>query len=206
MANSRFSFSRLLACCTTALFLLLSGTVLAEELQVYPTMVHSGNGILHNNFGECWGTGPNNVTTTPPTECMPAAPAPKMTPPPVAPAPAQAEPHNLSVTLSAEVLFDFDKSTIKTSGKKAIDEVLSQVGMVKIKSIRVDGHTDGVGSDAYNQKLSMRRALAVKKYLDSKHMMVNIEAVGHGKRDPVADNHTAAGRAKNRRAEITFEE
>jgi OOP family OmpA-OmpF porin len=103
-------------------------------------------------------------------------------------------------------LFDFDKSVLKASGKKAIDEVLAQIGQAKLKSIRVDGHTDWVGTDAYNQKLSVRRAVAVKDYLMSKGLAETIQAVGHGKREPVADNHTAAGRAKNRRAEITFEE
>lgn len=188
----------------SAILLLVLGTTAMAQDKTYPTFVRSGNGVLHNNFGECWGTGPNNVTTQVPTECMPAgAPAPQTAP---AAAPVVEQPRTTTVTLSAEVLFDFDKSVLKASGKKAIDGVLSEMGTAKLKSVRVDGHTDWVGSDAYNQKLSMRRALAVKNYLDSKGLAVNIEAVGHGKRDPIADNHTAAGRAKNRRAEITFEE
>jgi OOP family OmpA-OmpF porin len=199
MANKRFSLFRTLTAALTGL--LLAQAALAQvEGPVYPTLVNSGNGVLHNNFGECWGTGPNNVTSTPPTECSPAKPASKAAA--VATAP---QPSSTTVTFSAEVLFDFDKSTLKPAGKEAIDGAVANAGTDSIKSIRVDGYTDGVGSDGYNQKLSIRRALAVKKYLDSKGLAVNIQAVGHGKSDPVAGNDTAQGRSKNRRAEITFE-
>lgn len=78
----------------------------------------------------------------------------------------------------------------------------------KLKSINLEvviavGHTDGVGSDEYNQKLSIRRAEAVKAYLVSKGIEANrVYTEGKGKKQPVADNKTAEGRAKNRRVEI----
>jgi len=65
------------------------------------------------------------------------------------------------------------------------------------------GHTDSVGTDAYNQKLSIRRAEAVKAYMVSKGIEVNrVYTEGKGEKQPVADNKTAAGRAQNRRVEI----
>jgi OOP family OmpA-OmpF porin len=203
MTQIHTPIKQILVAAFSLLLLTMAGNVRADA-PTYPTFVHSGNGVLHNNYNECWGTGPNDVTSHPETECLPAAPAPKVAP--AAPAPAAAEHRVTTVTFAAEVLFDFDKSVLKASGKKAIDEVLAQIGQGKLKSIRVDGHTDWVGTDAYNQKLSVRRAVAVKDYLMTKGLAETIQAVGHGKREPVADNHTAAGRAKNRRAEITFEE
>jgi OOP family OmpA-OmpF porin len=207
MTQIHTPIKQILVAAFSLLLLTMAGSVRADA-PTYPTLVHSGNGVLHDNYNECWGTGPNDVATHPEKECLPAtpAPAPKAAAAAAAPAPAAAERRVTTVTFAAEVLFDFDKSVLKASGKKAIDEVLVQIGQAKLKSIRVDGHTDWVGTDAYNQKLSVRRAMAVKDYLMGKGLAETIQAVGHGKREPVADNHTAAGRAKNRRAEITFEE
>ena len=78
----------------------------------------------------------------------------------------------------------------------------------KIKDINLEviiavGHTDSIGTDAYNQKLSVRRAEAVKAYLVSKGIEKNrVYTEGKGEKQPVADNKTADGRAKNRRVEI----
>lgn len=80
--------------------------------------------------------------------------------------------------------------------------------VAKLKAINLEvviavGHTDSVGTDAYNQKLSVRRAEAVKAYLVSKGIEANrVYTEGKGKKQPVADNKTAEGRAKNRRVEI----
>jgi OOP family OmpA-OmpF porin len=74
---------------------------------------------------------------------------------------------------------------------------------VALEVIIAVGHTDSVGSDAYNQKLSVRRAEAIKAYLVSKGIEKNrIYTEGKGEKQPVADNKTAEGRAKNRRVEI----
>jgi OOP family OmpA-OmpF porin len=87
------------------------------------------------------------------------APAPAPTP---APAPIT-EPEKLS--LSADTLFDFDKANLKSEGKQALDDLVNKLGGVKYDTVVVIGYADRLGSDAYNKKLSMRRAEAVKTYL-----------------------------------------
>jgi OOP family OmpA-OmpF porin len=104
------------------------------------------------------------------------------------------------------VLFDLDKSTLKPS---SLDELQKAVAFVKKypgANVRLDGYTDSLGTDAYNIKLSERRAAAVRDYLIKEAGVDSskITAVGHGKADPVADNKTAEGRAKNRRVEVSI--
>ena len=129
-----------------------------------------------------------------------AAPAPAPAPAPVAaPAPAVAT----KVTYAADAFFDFDKSVLKPDGKAKLDDLISKVKDVNLEVIIAVGHTDSVGSDAYNQKLSVRRSEAVKAYLVSKGIEKNrVYTEGKGEKQPVADNKTADGRAKNRRVEI----
>ncbi|HXH02534.1 MAG TPA: OmpA family protein [Candidatus Competibacteraceae bacterium] len=111
------------------------------------------------------------------------------------------------LTLSADAFFDFDKSTLKPAGKASLDKLVSDLNRVEsVNSIDVVGHTDSVGSDAYNQRLSERRAAAVQQYLVQKGVNpAIIHTSGMGERQPVASNATAEGRAKNRRVEITIE-
>ncbi len=108
-------------------------------------------------------------------------------------------------TISAEVLFDFDKSVLKEQGKAAlrkIGQTIKGQGM-SVGDIDVVGHTDSVGSDAYNQSLSLRRAVSVKEFLTSEGISAGIiDVIGMGERDPVATNDTAAGRAMNRRVDV----
>ncbi len=196
--------------------LAFSSAVLAADM-TYPAIVHSGNGtVVYNNYGECWGTGTNDVATQPTTECGQAAPAvAQPAPPPPAPV-AMAKPAPAPVarvpdiTLSADALFAFDKSVLKPEGKTAIDRELKRTkfegGAIGIATVKVVGNTDSIGTDAYNQKLSERRANAVKDYLVSKGVpATKIHTEGHGERDPVASNKTKEGRAKNRRADIWFD-
>jgi OOP family OmpA-OmpF porin len=117
------------------------------------------------------------------------APAPAVTPPPPPPPPAPAPaPGVQKITLATKALFDFDKAVLKPEGQAAIDrEVLSRLrDVTKLELVLVTGHTDRIGSQAYNQKLSERRANAVRDYLVSKGVAKDkIETLGMGKTQPV---------------------
>lgn len=130
------------------------------------------------------------------------APQPEPVAAPVAPAP-QPTPVSEKVSFSAEALFDFDKSEVKPAGKAALDELLTNLQSMNPEVMVAVGHTDSIGSNAYNDKLSMRRANAVKAYLVSKGMdPARVYTEGKGESQPVADNATREGRAKNRRVTI----
>ena len=132
------------------------------------------------------------------------APAPAVAPATPAPAPVAPPVASIQkVTYAADAFFDFDKSVLKPEGKAKLDDVASKVKNINLEVIIAVGHTDSIGSDAYNQKLSVRRAEAVKAYLVSKGIdKSRVYTEGKGEKQPVADNKTAAGRAKNRRVEI----
>ncbi len=134
-----------------------------------------------------------------------AAPAPAPAAAPVAPAPAPA-PAPLAaqkVTYAADAFFDFDKSVLKPEGRAKLDDLVGKIQGINLEVIIAVGHTDSIGSDAYNQRLSVRRAEAVKAYLVSKGIERNrIYTEGKGKKQPIASNATAEGRAKNRRVEV----
>ena len=144
------------------------------------------------------------VVYTPPPAPEPvveAAPAPAPMPAP-APAPAPV-PTSEKVSFAAEALFDFDKSVVKPEGKAALDDLLNKLQGMNTEVMVTVGHTDSVGSDKYNQKLSMRRAEAVKAYIVSKGVDASrVYTEGKGESQPIADNKTAAGRAKNRRVTV----
>jgi len=131
-----------------------------------------------------------------------AAPAPRAAPP-APPPPPPPPPAATKVTYAADAFFDFDKSVLKPEGKAKLDDLISKVKGINLEVIIAVGHTDSIGTDAYNQKLSVRRAEAVKAYLVSKGIEKNrVYTEGKGEKQPVADNKTAEGRAKNRRVEI----
>ena len=144
-----------------------------------------------------------------PVVAAPAAPAPVVVAPAPAPAPVVAAPVVVAppaatkVTYAADAFFDFNKSVIKPEGKAKLDDLVGKIKDINLEVIIAVGHTDSVGSDAYNQKLSVRRSEAVKAYLVSKGIEKNrVYTEGKGEKQPVADNKTAEGRAKNRRVEI----
>ncbi|MFZ3116805.1 MAG: OmpA family protein [Variovorax sp.] len=135
---------------------------------------------------------------------VPAAPATVATPAaPVRPVAPPAPPAASKVTFAADAFFDFDKSVLKPEGRAKLDDLVSKIRGVNLEVIIAVGHTDSIGSDAYNQRLSVRRAEAVKAYLVTKGIERNrVYTEGKGEKQPVADNKTAEGRAKNRRVEI----
>ena len=133
-------------------------------------------------------------------------PAPRVEAPrPAPPAPAKPAAVPQKVTFQAETLFDFDKSVIKPEGRAVLNGFVTSLNgsRAKYDTVIVIGHTDSIGSDAYNMRLGLRRAEAVKAYLVSSGIDSRlIRTSSKGEREPVADNKTAAGRAKNRRVVI----
>jgi OOP family OmpA-OmpF porin len=105
--------------------------------------------------------------------------------------------------LGADALFNIDKAIVKPEGKAKLDDLTGKVKGVNLEVIIAVGHTDSDGSDASNQKLSVKRAESVKAYLVSKGIEKNrVYTEGKGEKQPVADNKTKEGKAKNRRVEI----
>ncbi len=199
---------------TLAALLASAQTAMAQTdiVRKTPGYWASTNGnIVVDPFGLCWHTGyftPDMAQI----ECDPdlIAKAPPVTPPapPVAEVKKPAQIDNTKITFAADAFFDFDKSTLKPEGKAALDDLVSKLRGINLEVIIAVGYTDSIGSDAYNQKLSVRRADSVKAYLVSKGIEPNrIYTEGKGKTKPIAPNtingkDNPAGRAKNRRVEI----
>lgn len=193
-----------------------------------------------NGFGECWRSGAWTAQMATP-ECdaalaaKPATPAPApralVAPPPPAPAPAPAPapviaapapvaapapapaPAPAVITFGASDLFGFNSATLTPKARANLDQqVISRVRSIKLNSVKIDGYTDHLGRDDYNQKLSARRAEAVKGYLASQGVEASkIDAAGHGEANPVKTctekNRKALIEclAPNRRVEIRIE-
>ncbi len=155
------------------------------------------------NLKEC--SGAKTPAPAPAAAAAPAAPSAPSAP--AAPAAAAKAPSSVrqSVVIQADALFDFDKSVVRPDGKKSIDEALAKLHGVSLEMVIATGHTDSIGTEAYNQKLSERRAAAVKDYLVSKGIpSAKVTTIGKGKTQPVATNKTKEGRQKNRRVDIEF--
>jgi outer membrane protein OmpA-like peptidoglycan-associated protein len=102
-----------------------------------------------------------------------------------------------------DVLFDFNKYTLKPDARERLARISGIVLAYPDLKLQIEGYTDAIGSDEYNQTLSEKRAAAVRDYLVSSGVsMNNVAAHGMGKADPIADNSTAAGRKLNRRVEM----
>ena len=189
--------------------LALSALASLASAQAIDNWRNANGDVWKNASGDCW----RNASWTPATAAPGCGPAPAPAPvapraveAPSAPAPAPAAPQAPAaskVTYAADAFFDFDKATLKPAGKAKLDDLVGKVKGINLEVIIAVGHTDNVGSDVYNQKLAVKRAESVKAYLVSKGIEKNrIYTEGKGEKQPVADNKTTEGRAKNRRVEI----
>jgi len=190
-----------------ALIALVAFTSVAGAQEIHNWRNASGD-VWKNSTGQCWRDSSWTPATAAPgcdgAIAAPAAAAPvaKAAPAPAA-APAAAAAAASKVTYAADAFFDFGKSVLKPEGKAKLDDLVSKVKNISLEVVIAVGHTDAVGTDAYNQKLSVARSEAVKAYLVSKGIDKNrIYTEGKGETSPVADNKTKEGRAKNRRVEI----
>ena len=204
---------------------LVAVCAVAVGLPVAPAQAQEGAGYwkdssgqtIRSGFGECVRAGyfspgmateqcdpsiaPKKAVVVPAPSQPAAVAAPKVEPkaaslPVVVPTPQ-------SVTYKADGFFDFDKTGLKPEGTAALLRMLEQAKGSNIEEIRVEGHTDAVGSEGYNLKLSIRRAEAVKAFLVKQGVRANIvKTEGFGETQPVANNATGKGRAQNRRVTV----
>jgi OOP family OmpA-OmpF porin len=138
------------------------------------------------------------VPAAAPAPAPAAAPAPAPAAAAPAPAPAAAK-----ITFASDALFDFDRAVLKPEGRAGLDSLVEKMQGINLEVVVAVGHSDSTGPAAYNQALSLRRAEAVKAYLVSKGVEPNrVFVEGKGETQPVADNSTREGRAKNRRVEV----
>ena len=148
--------------------------------------------VVKSGFGLCWRTGywtpamaieecdPDLVKKAAPA-AAPAAAAPAAKPAAAAPKPAAQK-----VTLAADALFDFNKADLRAEGKAKLDKLSADIKGIKLEVIIAVGHADRFGTDAYNLKLSEKRAEAVKAYLVSKGVEPNrVYTEGKGKKQPI---------------------
>jgi OOP family OmpA-OmpF porin len=161
-------------------------------------------GVAKSGFGLCWKT----TRWTPAmaiAECDPELvkkpEPPKAAAPEPAPAPAPTpKPAAQKVTLAADTLFDFDKAVLRSEGKAKLDDLISKLKDIKLEVIIAVGHADRIGSDKYNQKLSEKRAEAVKAYLVSKGVEPNrIYTEGKGEKQPVTGDKCGKSEKKSKK-------
>lgn len=141
------------------------------------------------------------VSAPPPPPPPAPAPAPPVSAPP--PPPPPAAPRVID-RLTIHVNFDFDKSVVRKADSAELQKAVDFVKKYPGYQVSIEGHTDSIGTDKYNQALSERRAAAVKAYLLKQGVVDNqkIKSVGYGESRPIASNKTKEGRFENRRVEV----
>jgi OOP family OmpA-OmpF porin len=152
-------------------------------------VIDARNEVATSGTGLCWRTGfwtPAGAANDPAgckcdKDLLPKEKCePKSAAKPMGPKPASAK-----VTLAADALFDYDKAVLRPEGKKSLDDLVAKSKSLNLEVIIAVGHTDRLGSDAYNQKLSEKRAAAVKTYLVSKGIEANkVYTEGKGEKQP----------------------
>jgi len=189
-----------------ALLASIGFTAVAQE-RVY--VIDQRDVVAKSGFGLCWRTGywtpaaaaadkagcECDKDLLPAATCAPKAAAPAA---PAAPAAAGVKPSGEKVTVAADALFDFNKAVLRPEGKAKLDEVVAKSQAIKLEVILAVGHTDRIGSDSYNQKLSEKRAAAVKEYLVAKGIEANrVYTEGKGEKQPVTGDK-CKGNAKTK--------
>lgn len=161
--------------------------------------------IVMNGSNNCWRTGSWTADMAI-AECDPSLIKVAAVETPVAPmAPPPMKPVTIAVTLESDTLFEFDKSVISAQGKQQLDsQVVAKMNEYpQIEMVRVTGHADRIGSEAYNQKLSQRRADAVKDYLVGQGIVSSrIETTGSGKSDPVVSCADITGKSNSKNTNL----
>jgi OOP family OmpA-OmpF porin len=179
-----------------------AGAAFAHDVPNAGYLIDTRGTLVKNNYNQCWRTGywtpamavkecdPDLVKKEEPKKEEPKAAAPVA--PPVAPVAGPEKPA-VKVTFKAETLFDFDKAVVRPEGKKELDDkvVASMKAHPEVELLLVTGHTDRIGTTQYNQKLSERRAAAVKAYLVDQGIAADrVKTVGKGESEPNPDADT----------------
>jgi outer membrane protein OmpA-like peptidoglycan-associated protein len=156
------------------------------------------DGVIHVKWDEVERGLPDNDDPIPPSWDMPVIPYLDPPPPPR---------RKTRVRLEADVLFGFDSTKVRPEAAKELGAIAYEINKRTGPRVTIEGHADSVGNKGYNQTLSVRRAQAVKDWFVKKGVFNahGFAVTGKGETDPIADNATKAGRAQNRRVEITIE-
>ncbi|MDP3540320.1 MAG: OmpA family protein [Azonexus sp.] len=179
-------------------------SVAQAQERVY--VIDQRNVVAKSGFGLCWRTGywtPAAAAKDPAgCECDKDLLPKEVCEPKVAAAAGAAvagpKPAGEKITVAADALFDFNKAVLRPAGKAKLDELVSKAKAIKLEVILAVGHTDRIGGDAYNQKLSEKRAAAVKEYLVAKGIEANrVYTEGKGEKQPVTGDK-CKGEAKSK--------
>ena len=181
---------------------LIPASVLAEDARHKGVLVDGSGNVVRSGSGLCWqhrdADQPANSSCDPaPKPIAAAQPAPRpavVASPAPAPQPQAAKALPQKISFSGDALFDFDKSDLKPEGKELLDRLARELEGASYDSILAVGHTDRFGNDEYNQRLSERRANAVKEYLVSRNVPAGrIDAQGKGEMQPVTKSDDCRG-------------
>ncbi|ENT0680131.1 peptidoglycan-binding outer membrane protein RmpM [Neisseria gonorrhoeae] len=168
----------------SALFvaLLASGTAVAGEASVQGyTVSGQSNEIVRNNYGECWKNAYFDKASQGRVECGDAVAVPEPEPAPVAVVEQAPQYVDETISLSAKTLFGFDKDSLRAEAQDNLKVLAQRLSRTNVQSVHVEGHTDFMGSEKYNQALSERRAYVVANNLVSNGVPASrISAVGLG--------------------------
>jgi len=177
---------------------LLAGIGFSAVAQERVYLIDQRDVVAKSGFGLCWRDGywtpaaaaQDKAGCECDKDLLPKeACEPKSAPAGAAAATAGVKPTGEKITVAADALFDFNKAVLRPEGKAKLDELVAKAKEIKLEVILAVGHTDRIGSDSYNQKLSEKRAAAVKEYLVAKGIEANrVYTEGKGEKQPVTGN------------------